>query len=173
MLGTEYDWWVTGNNAYAQIPSLLPRIRTVLWLIIMEIEGHHSQWYTHFSSLSISPCPSLYFIADRKNNKCLKKEQMLKRLSWSYIYYNLCHGSTLFQPKTPYRQKREIFFFFFFFFLILVGVKFVWDEVERGEVRSTPKSKVQGYAPFDFSLCHAFFHFQVLLYLPSKIKRRA
>ena len=117
LLGTEDDGWVTGNNAYAHIPSLLPRIRTVLWLIIMEIEGHHSQWYTHFSSLSISPCPSLYFIADRKNNKCLKKEQMLKRLSWSYIYYNLCHGSTLFQPKTPYRQKREIFFFFFFFSL--------------------------------------------------------
>lgn len=158
MLGTEDDGWVTGNNAYAHIPSLLPRIRTVLWLIIMEIEGHHSQWYTHFSSLSISPCPSLYFIADRKNNKCLKKEQMLKRLSWSYIYYNLCHGSTLFQPKTPYRQKREIFFFFFFFFLILVGVKFVWGEVHP---------KIQG--PSMCLLSFIWFAFDSLLFYFDKL----
>ena len=64
LLGTENDGWVTGDNANAQIPPLLPWIRTVLWLIIMKIEGHHCQRNTHFflPKIQISLSLSSYFM---------------------------------------------------------------------------------------------------------------
>lgn len=89
-MSAEDHWGVTSDNAYTQVPPLLPRIRTVLWLIVMEIEGHHSQRNTHlYLSLSTLPSTSCYL-----NESCYRKEQSTNRLCYYILLLSVSSLNT-------------------------------------------------------------------------------
>lgn len=123
LLGTEDDGGVTGNNTYAYVSSLFPWIRTVFCFIIMEIQGHHSQRYTHF----IFPKFSLQIHSNEMNDSI--KSKMEEVVMWWYfssiVFVFLIHES-----KCLTARKNKGGFIFFSFLLFIFSWLVVWCECD-------------------------------------------